>query len=79
MRTRGPLWPAQRRAITAALLGAGDATVAIVDALVGSAGADHPRAKIPGMKMSFAGLPKDDDIVNLIAFLKQFDADGKKQ
>jgi cytochrome c len=37
-----------------------------------------PRAKVPGTKMIFPGLPKDDDIDNVIAFLKQFGADGKK-
>jgi cytochrome c len=31
----------------------------------------NPRAKVPGTKMIFAGLRKDDDIVNVIAFLKQ--------
>jgi cytochrome c len=38
----------------------------------------NPRAKIPGTKMIFPGLPKDEEIVNLIAFLKQFGPDGKK-
>jgi len=38
----------------------------------------NPRAKIPGTKMVFAGLPKDDDIENMLAFLKQFGPDGKK-
>jgi cytochrome c len=37
-----------------------------------------PRAKIPGTKMAFPGLPKDEDIDNIIAFLKQFGPDGKK-
>ena len=37
-----------------------------------------PKAKVPGTKMSFAGLPNDADIANVIAYLKQFGADGKK-
>jgi cytochrome c len=37
-----------------------------------------PRAKIPGTKMIFPGLPKDEDIDNVIAYLKQFSADGKR-
>jgi cytochrome c len=31
----------------------------------------NPRAKVPGTKMLFPGLKRDDDIVNVIAFLKQ--------
>jgi len=31
-----------------------------------------PKAKVPGTKMAFAGLKKDDEIANLIAYLKQF-------
>ena len=38
-----------------------------------------PKAKVPGTKMAFAGLKKDEDIANVIAYLKQFDADGKKK
>jgi cytochrome c len=38
----------------------------------------NPRAKIPGTKMIFPGVPKDEDIDNVIAYLKQFGADGKK-
>jgi cytochrome c len=38
----------------------------------------NPRAKVPGTKMIFPGLPKDEDIDNVIAYLKQFGADGKK-
>ena len=37
-----------------------------------------PKAKVPGTKMIFAGLPKDEDIDNVIAYLKQFGPDGKK-
>ena len=38
----------------------------------------NPRAKVPGTKMIFPGLPKDEDIDNVIAYLKQFGPDGKK-
>jgi cytochrome c len=38
----------------------------------------NPRVKVPGTKMIFTGLPKDEDISNVIAYLKQFGADGKK-
>ena len=38
----------------------------------------NPRAKVPGTKMLFPGLQKDEDIDNVIAFLKQFGPDGKK-
>jgi cytochrome c len=38
----------------------------------------NPKEKVPGTKMVFPGLKSDDDIANIIAFLKQFDADGKK-
>src|SRR5579871_5812294 len=37
-----------------------------------------PRAKVPGTKMVFPGLQSDDDIANVIAYLKQFGPDGKK-
>ena len=37
-----------------------------------------PKQKVPGNKMAFVGLSKDDDIKNVIAFVKQFGADGKK-
>ncbi len=36
----------------------------------------NPRAKIPGTKMVFAGLPKESDRNNIFAYLNQFDADG---
>lgn len=39
----------------------------------------NPKAKIPGTKMIFAGLPKDTDIDNLLAYLEQFGPDGKKK
>jgi cytochrome c len=37
-----------------------------------------PRAKIPGTKMVFAGIKDEREVKDLIAFLKQFDASGKK-
>jgi cytochrome c len=39
----------------------------------------NPRAKVPGTKMTFAGLTRDKDVDDLIAYLKQFAPDGKKQ
>ena len=39
----------------------------------------NPKAKIPGTKMIFAGLPKETDIDNLLAYLQQFSPDGKKK
>ena len=38
----------------------------------------NPRGKVPGTKMIFPGLPKEEDIDNVIAYLKQFGPDGKK-
>jgi cytochrome c len=35
-----------------------------------------PRGKVPGTKMTFAGIKNDQDINDLWAYLKQFDADG---
>ena len=35
-----------------------------------------PRAKIPGTKMVFAGIKNEQDINDLWAYLKQFDAEG---
>jgi cytochrome c len=37
-----------------------------------------PKAKLPGIKMIFAGLPKDTDQDNLYAYLASFKADGSK-
>jgi cytochrome c len=37
----------------------------------------NPRAKVPGTTMLFPGLKKDDDIVNVIAFLKQYGSETK--
>ncbi len=39
----------------------------------------NPKAAIPGTKMEFAGLPRPGEIEDVIAYLKQFGADGKKQ
>ena len=39
----------------------------------------NPKAKIPGTKMIFPGLPKEADRNDLWAYLRQFDADGKKK
>ena len=38
-----------------------------------------PRAKIPGTKMIFPGIKNETEIANLWAYLKQFDATGKKK
>ena len=38
-----------------------------------------PRAKIPGTKMIYAGLKDEQRINDLVAFLKQYDATGKKK
>ena len=38
----------------------------------------NPREVEPGTNMAFPGLPKDEDIANVIAYLKQFGPDGKK-
>jgi cytochrome c len=35
-----------------------------------------PRGKIPGTKMTFAGISNDQEINDLWAYLKQFDAQG---
>jgi cytochrome c len=37
-----------------------------------------PRAKIPGTKMTYQGLKDEKKISDLIAYLKQFDASGKR-
>lgn len=39
----------------------------------------NPKAYIPGNKMSFVGLPKEEDVKNVIAYLAQFDETGKKK
>ena len=38
-----------------------------------------PKAKIPGTKMIYAGLKDEQRTNDLIAYLQQFDADGKKK
>ena len=38
----------------------------------------NPRVVVPGTKMVFPGLQKDEDVANVIAYLKQFGPDGKK-
>lgn len=38
-----------------------------------------PKGKVPGTKMVFAGLKDEKKTDDLIAFLKQFDASGKKK
>ena len=35
-----------------------------------------PRAKVPGTKMIFAGVKNEQEVNDLWAYLKQFDADG---
>lgn len=39
----------------------------------------NPREKIPGTKMVYAGLKDEQRIKDLIAYLKQFDAEGNKK
>ena len=36
-----------------------------------------PKAKVPGTKMTFAGIKNETEINNLWAFVAQFDKDGK--
>ena len=38
-----------------------------------------PRAKIPGTKMIYSGLKDEQKTTDLLAFLKQYDAEGKKK
>jgi cytochrome c len=38
-----------------------------------------PRAKIPGTKMTFAGIKNEKEAENLWAYLAQFDTEGKKK
>lgn len=37
-----------------------------------------PKAKVPGTKMVFAGVKDEQRVNDLVAYLKQFDATGKK-
>ncbi len=39
----------------------------------------RPRDVVPGTKMAYPGMAADVDIANVIAFLRQFGPDGKKQ
>lgn len=39
----------------------------------------NPKAKVPGTKMAFAGIKNPTQIADLIAFLKQYDAQGNKK
>ncbi len=36
-----------------------------------------PRGVVPGTKMTFVGLKKDEDVADVIAYLKQFGPDGQ--
>ena len=36
-----------------------------------------PKAKIPGTKMAFAGIKREQEVNDLWAYVAQFDADGK--
>jgi cytochrome c len=38
-----------------------------------------PRTFMPGTRMAFVGLKKDDEIANLTAYLRQFRSDGSLQ
>lgn len=37
----------------------------------------NPKAKIPGIKMVFAGITKESELDNLWSYVSQFDKDGK--
>ncbi len=38
-----------------------------------------PRGFIPGVRMTFRGLDRDQDIADVIAYLERFDADGNQK
>lgn len=40
---------------------------------------ENPKAFMPGVKMVFAGLPKESDRADLLAYLGSFNADGTKK
>jgi len=40
---------------------------------------ENPKAYLPGIKMVFAGLPKEGDRADLLAYLSQFDEKGAKK
>ena len=46
--------------------------------IVSFADADPPSGIVPGTKMEFAGLKKDQEIADVIGYLKQFDAQGQQ-
>ncbi len=39
----------------------------------------NPKAKVPGTKMIIAGLTREKDIDDFVAYLEQFRSDGKKK
>lgn len=44
-----------------------------------SAYLENPKAYMPGIKMVFAGLPKETDRADLLAYLSSFNEDGTKK
>ena len=38
-----------------------------------------PKAKVPGTKMSFAGIKNENEVNNLWAYISSFDKDGKQK
>ncbi len=57
----------------------GGAAGKVWDAATLSAYLENPKALAPKGKMGFAGLKKDTERADLIAYLAQFDANGVKQ
>ena len=45
----------------------------------GAATRGTPRSVVPGTRMAFAGLTKDREIRDVIAYIDQFDAKGQKR
>ena len=39
----------------------------------------NPQGFLPGTRMTFAGLPRPQDVADIIAYLKQFDDKGNKR
>src|SRR5579883_597981 len=39
----------------------------------------NPMARVPGTKMAFAGIKNDEEINDLWAYIRQFDANGNKK
>jgi cytochrome c len=60
-----------------AMIAAGEGGLVWDDTTIGEYLA-KPRDFIPKNKMAFAGLKKEDDVVNIIAYLKQFSEDGSE-